>query len=329
MAAAARRATDDMAITAPMAYWTTAGRAGDPVTQLGWGMGITALAVIVIIGVLLLAGLLKHRAPARKPNELAVREDVGGMPWIYVGVGISTLVLLAFVVWTLTTISAVAMPARPALTLTVHAAQWWWWVRYEDPESGRVFNTANEIHIPAGRPVKLVMTGDDVIHSFWVPRLAGKNDLIPGQTTVTWIEADQPGRYRGQCGEYCGAQHAHMALWVIADPPETYAHWADAQRADAPAPTDAAAMHGREVFDAHCAACHTVRGTAAGGILGPDLTHVMSRDTIAAGLLPNTPANLSAWIANAPSLKPGTRMPATMLSGPELQAIRAYVATLK
>ena len=318
-----------MATVAPMAYWTTAGRAGDPVTALGWGLALTALAVIVLIGALLLAGLLKRRPAPLRPTDLAVHDDTGGMPWIYVGVGVSTVVLLGFVVWTLTTISAVAMPARPALTLTVHAAQWWWWVRYEDPEAGRIFTTANEIHIPVGRPVRLVMTADDVIHSFWVPRLAGKNDLIPGQTTVSWIEADQPGRYRGQCGEYCGEQHAHMAMWVVADPPEVYARWADAQRADAAAPTDAAALRGRTAFDASCAACHTVRGTPAGGIVGPDLTHVMSRATIAAGLLPNTPGNLSAWIANAPSLKPGTRMPATMLSGPQLSAITAYLETLK
>ncbi|HUP06542.1 MAG TPA: cytochrome c oxidase subunit II [Caldimonas sp.] len=318
-----------MATTAPMAYWSTAGRSGDPATQLGWGMGITAVAVIVIIAVLLLAGLLRRRAVASAPTDLAVHDDSGGMPWIYVGVGISTVVLLGFVVWTLTTIGAVAMPARPALTLTIHGVQWWWWVRYEDPDSARVFTTANEIHIPVGRPVRLVMTGDDVIHSFWVPRLAGKSDVIPGQTTVAWIEADQPGRYRGQCGEYCGEQHAHMAMWVVAEPPEAYARWADAQRADAAAPTDPVALQGRQSFDAHCAACHTVRGTAAGGIVGPDLTHIMSRQTIAAGLLPNTPANLSAWIANAPSLKPGTRMPATMLSGPELQAIRDYLETLR
>ena len=312
-----------------MAYWSTVGPAGNPVTQLGWGLGIAALAVVVIIGLLLLAALLRRHAPPAREGDLAVHEDAGGMPWIYVGVGVSTVLLLGFIVWTLGTLNAVAMPAHPSLTIEVSASQWWWAARYRDAEGSGTFTTANEIHVPVGRPVKLVMTATDVIHSFWIPRIAGKNDLIPGQTNVAWIEADQPGRYRGQCGEYCGAQHAHMAMWVVADPPEQWSRWLQQQRADAAEPTDANAINGRGVFDAHCGACHAVRGTAAGGILGPDLTHLMSRETIGAGWLPNTPGNLSAWIVDAPNLKPGTRMPATRLSGPELRAITAYLATLK
>src|SRR3954471_18850660 len=149
---------------APMAYWSTFGPAGDPVTRLGWGLGIASIGVIVAIGLLLLAGLMRRRRPARRPDELSVHEDAGGMAWIYVGVGISTALLLGFVVWTLTTLNAIAMPSRPALTLTVDASQWWWAARYEDAEAGRVFTTANELHIPTGRPVKLVMTATDVIH---------------------------------------------------------------------------------------------------------------------------------------------------------------------
>jgi len=314
---------------APMAYWTTAGPSGDPVTRLGWGLGITSVVVIVVIAILLLAALARRRAPPVRTGELAVHDDAGGMSWIYVGVGVTAVVLLGFVVWTLTTLSAIAMPAHPALTVQVNASQWWWSARYEDADAGRVFTTANELHIPTGRPVKLVMTASDVIHSFWIPRIAGKNDLIPGQTTVAWLEADAPGRYRGQCGEYCGAQHAHMAMWVVADPPDAWARWVEGQRAAAPAPVDASLQLGQHTFDAHCGACHTVRGTASGGILGPDLTHLMSRETIGAGVLPNTPGNLSAWIANAPALKHGTRMPPTMLSGPELRAVTAYLETLK
>jgi cytochrome c oxidase subunit 2 len=318
-----------MATAAPMAYWSTAGPAGDPVTRLGWGLGIASLGVIAVIGLLLLAGLLRRRGAPARADALAVREDAGGMAWIYIGVGISTALLLGFVVWTLGVLNAVAMPARAALTVQVQASQWWWSARYEDADAGRIFTTANELHIPTGRPVKLVLQSTDVIHSFWVPRLAGKNDVIPGQTNVTWIQADRPGRYRGQCGEYCGAQHAHMALWVVADAPEAWARWADAQRTPAAAPVDALAQQGLGTFQSHCAACHTVRGSGAGGILGPELTHLMSRETIGAGLLANTPGNLSAWVSNAPGLKPGTRMPATMLSGPELRALTAYLETLR
>ena len=226
------------------------------------------------------------------------------------------------------TVAAVAMPTRTVLTLQVTAAQWWWSVRYQSGEPDRVFTTANEIHIPVGRPVRIELTSQDVIHSFWIPQLAGKMDVIPGQTNVAWLQADQPGAYRGQCGEYCGAQHAHMAMYVIADAPQEYALWVRDQLRAAATPASEAARFGAQAFAAHCAACHAVRGTDAGGILGPDLTHLMSRQTIAAGLLPNTPGNLAAWIADSQALKPGSRMPALALSGRDLSATRTYLQTL-
>jgi cytochrome c oxidase subunit 2 len=152
--------------------------------------------------------------------------------------------------------------------------------------------------------------------------------VIPGQTNVTWLQADRAGRYRGQCGEFCGAQHAHMALWIVADEPAAYRAWTSAQVRLASAPSTEAGQRGQQVFLAHCSACHAVRGTPAGGILGPDLTHLMSRSTLAAGLLPNTRGNLAAWIANSQALKPGSRMPSLTLSGPELGAVVAYLDTL-
>jgi cytochrome c oxidase subunit 2 len=173
------------------------------------------------------------------------------------------------------------------------------------------------------------LASTDVIHSFWIPQLAGKMDVIPGQTNVMWLQADRPGVYRGQCGEYCGAQHAHMALALVADPPEAYRAWIDGQLREAAAPASATAQRGHDAFVAHCGACHTVRGAGAGGILGPDLTHLMSRRTLAAGLLANTPGNLAAWIADSQALKPGSRMPRLALSGPELASVVAYLETLK
>ena len=167
-----------------------------------------------------------------------------------------------------------------------------------------------------------------MIHSFWIPQLAGKMDVIPGQTNVTWLQADQPGTYRGQCGEYCGAQHAHMAMYVVADTPQDYALWVRDQLSNAAVPASEPARLGELAFEAHCAACHAVRGTGAGGILGPDLTHLMSRHTIAAGLLPNTPGNLAAWIADSQALKPGSRMPTLALSGPDLSSVVTYLQTL-
>ncbi len=311
-----------------MSYLHTFGPAGDPATLLGWGLGIVSIIVVLVIAVLLLAAVFRRRAQAADPNALAVRSDEGGMSWLYVGVGVSTVVLVGCAIWTMFTVAAVAMPARTDLTLRVTAAQWWWSVRYESDEPGRIFTTANEIHIPVGRAVRIELSSQDVIHSFWIPRLGGKMDVIPGQTNATWLQADQPGTYRGQCGEYCGAQHAHMAMYVIADTPQDYATWVREQLRDAAAPATEPARVGELAFAANCAACHAVRGTEAGGILGPDLTHLMSRSTIAAGLLPNTPGNLAAWIADSQALKPGSRMPALTLSGRDLSSIVTYLQTL-
>ena len=328
-AAAALCGTPLLADAEPaMSYLHTFGPAGNPATRLGWGLAIVSIVVVVVITVLLLAAVLRRRAPIANPGDLAVHRDEGGMPWLYIGVGVSTVVLVGCAVWTMFTVAAVAMPTQTVLTLQVNAAQWWWSVRYANSEPDRVFTTANEIHIPVGRPVRIELTSQDVIHSFWIPQLAGKMDVIPGQTNVTWLQADQPGTYRGQCGEYCGAQHAHMAMFVVADTPQDYAIWVRDQLRDAVAPASAATRLGEQAFTAHCAACHAVRGTDAGGILGPDLTHLMSRRTIAAGLLPNTPGNLAAWIADSQALKPGSRMPALALSGPELSATVTYLQTL-
>ncbi|MEO7336517.1 MAG: cytochrome c oxidase subunit II [Caldimonas sp.] len=314
----------------PMSYLTTFGPAGDPVTRLGWGLGLVSIVVVVLVAVLLLWGLLKRRATPTDASALTVTRDAGGMSWIVIGVGFSSIVLVGCAVWTMFTVAAVAMPARASdLVVQVDAAQWWWSVRYLDPDPSRIFTTANEIHVPTGRPVRFELRSSDVIHSFWIPQLGGKMDVIPGQTNVMWLEASRPGVYRGQCGEYCGAQHAHMAMSVVADTPAVYDAWANGQRAAAAQSGDAVASRGQQVFLANCAACHAVRGTGAGGILGPDLTHLASRATIGAGLLPNSPGNLSAWIANSQALKPGSRMPSLTLSGPDLNAVVSWLGGLK
>jgi cytochrome c oxidase subunit 2 len=202
-------------------------------------------------------------------------------------------------------------------------------VRYDSNEPSRVFTTANEIHIPTGQPVRLDLASTDVIHSFWVPELSGKTDVIPGQRNETWIEADRPGTYRGQCAEYCGLQHAHMALSVVAELPAQFDAWWAAQLQGAPAPQSQTAEAAQTDFVVHCGICHTVRGTSAGGRLGPDLSHLMSRRTIAAGTLPNTPGYLSGWIADPQHVKPGNLMPILDLSGTQLSAIRDYLERLQ
>ncbi|MGH9455100.1 MAG: cytochrome c oxidase subunit II, partial [Terriglobia bacterium] len=293
-----------------MNYVRTFGPAVDPITQLGWALATVSILVILIIGSLLVAGIYRKRPLPSDPATLTVHSDTGGMSWIYIGVGVSSFVLAVCMVLTFITINAVARPpAARELTLQVTASQWWWSVEYQNADAERVFTTANEIHIPVGLPVRFELISSDVIHSFWIPQLAGKMDVIPGQVNVTWLQANHAGTYRGQCAAFCGAQHAHMALFIVAEAPAEFAAWESNQLSEKPPASTGEAARGQQVFETHCAVCHTIRGVAPAGIRGPDLTHLMTRSTIAAGLLPNTPGNLAGWIANSQSLKPGARMP--------------------
>jgi cytochrome c oxidase subunit 2 len=190
--------------------------------------------------------------------------------------------------------------------------------------------TANELHIPTGRPIVLKVTSRDVIHSFWVPNLQGKRDLIPGYTTALWLQADRTGVFRGQCAEFCGLQHAHMALDVVAESDRDFEGWLDAMRQPGRAPPEPAARRGHDVFmQARCAGCHTIRGTEAAGQTAPDLTHIATRSTLGAGTLPNTPENLTAWIQDPQRVKPGNQMPPNPLAADDLQALVAYLETLR
>lgn len=217
-----------------------------------------------------------------------------------------------------------------ALEIKILGHQWWWEITYLNAQADQVFTTANEIHVPVGRTVHLQLAAADVIHSFWVPNLAGKQDLIPGRDNSLTFTARRPGVYRGQCAEFCGLQHAHMALLVIVDPPEVFEQWRRAQLAPAVSPTDPQQAEGQKVFTSKpCAACHSVQGTSAAATIGPDLTHVASRRYIAAGLLQTTRGSLAAWIADPQTLKPGNNMPDVPLSATELQAVSAYLAALQ
>jgi cytochrome c oxidase subunit 2 len=216
------------------------------------------------------------------------------------------------------------------LVIRVRGSQWWWDVTYLDAQPRRTLISANEIHIPVGRPVRVELAATDVIHSFWVPSLAGKQDLIPGRNNALTFTARHAGVYRGQCAEFCGLQHAHMALFVVASDPAGFATWREAQLQPAREPADAEQERGRVVFVAKaCSACHTIRGTLAAGTLGPDLTHVASRRTIAAGIFETTRGTLAAWIADPQTIKPGNNMPMVPLTADELRAVSAYLANLK
>jgi cytochrome c oxidase subunit 2 len=216
------------------------------------------------------------------------------------------------------------------LTIQVTGNQWWWKVRYQGDRPDRQLETANEIHIPVESPVRLLLETSDVIHSFWVPSLAGKMDQITGQQNALRLNASRAGVYRGQCAEFCGKQHAHMAMLVIAVAPAEFSAWWDAQLQPAAAPSDAESQQGMQAFFVRgCMLCHAIRGTHAAGIMGPDLTHFASRRTIAAGTLPNTPGNLGGWIADPQHVKPGAQMPLMDVDGRELNALVAYLMGLR
>ncbi|HZU89343.1 MAG TPA: cytochrome c oxidase subunit II, partial [Stellaceae bacterium] len=304
-----------------------------PVVNLLEGLIIVSLVVVAIIALLVLVGALLRRAapPSGDLREVPLLPAGRGLAFIYVGTALTVLTLFGFAAWTFATLAAISGPkgGPPALTIHVIGHQWWWEVRYDSRNTGRGFETANEIHIPTGQPVRVELTSVDVIHSFWVPQLSGKMDLIPGQQNETWIEADRPGLYRGQCAEYCGLQHAHMALAVVAQPQQQFDGWWANQLKGAPAPQTPLEAEGRVQFIAHCGICHTVDGTAAMGRFGPNLSHLMSRSTIAAGTLPNTIGYLSGWISDPQHVKPGNLMPELDLSGPQLTAIRNFLETLK
>jgi cytochrome c oxidase subunit 2 len=317
------------ASAAPLQYLTGAGAKAAPVVALTWGVLAISVIVTVLIAFILI-GAIWHRPTDvwRKgaPAPLLIQE--GGLNWLWIGVGLSTLALLFTVVWTVKVLAEIGSPPSPApVTIEVTGRQWWWQVRYLNNDNAQQFLTANEIHIPIGQPVRLKLIGGDVIHSFWVPQLAGKMDAIPGQTNETWIEADHPGVYYGQCTEYCGLQHAHMAFLVVAEAPARFHRWLAHQLA-APSNPSSAVSAGQQRFQVHCAGCHAVRGTDAAGTLGPDLSHLMARRMLAAGTLANDKAALAHWIADPQSVKPGNMMPTPAVSQRELGDINAYLHTL-
>src|SRR5690242_9158108 len=259
-----------------------------------------------------------------KPGEKRSWYAVIGLGIVMPIVVISAL----FVIGDLFVIKTTQAPASTATRMTIRVIghQWWWEVRYP----GTPAVTANEIHIPARTPVRVVVSSADVIHSFWVPRLNRTIDAFPGSTNAIELYADAPGRYRGQCDEFCGLQHAHMAFFVYADPPARFRAWlADAAR-PARAPDGALATRGRQLFlSSSCANCHAIRGTSASADVGPDLTHLARRGTLAALAIPNTPAELRTWIERSQDVKPGNQMPDFHLPAPQLQALVAYLEQLR
>lgn len=305
------------------------GPQADKIAALSWLMfGIAALVFIVVTSFLLVAFIRSRRESliAQASSDMDRRAI---MLVLVGGAVIPVVVLFAIMVLSVTADPANAAFDHSALNIEVIGYRWWWEVHYPDQS----VTTANEIHIPVNQPVVLHVTSADVIHSLWIPQLNGKFDMIPGQTNTVSIEASNVGVYRGECAEFCGMQHAHMSFMVVAEDANQFNKWQTNQQKPAAAldpSTQSAIFEGQQTFlGSSCVYCHTIKGTNASGILGPDLTHIASRATIGAGVLANTPGNLAGWIINSQAIKPGNLMPPMDLDSDQLQAILAYFRTLQ
>ena len=302
------------------------------VENLWWLMFWVCTAVFVLVIAALVAAVVRaRRAEQRDESRVSPQGERGLTRWVAGALAVSAVLLgILFFASIFTDRALAQLPLEDALHIDVTGYQWWWEVKYDDPRPSNVFTTANEIHIPVGKAVLMTLRASDVIHSLWIPNLAGKKDLIPGRINMLALRADAPGVYRAQCAEFCGWQHANMALFVVAESPSDFQKWLDAQRTPAPEPADDAKKRGREVFEhGTCAMCHAISGTTANATRGPDLTHVASRRTLGAGIIPNTPEHRAAWVANAQAVKPGANMPPQPLPAADFNALLAYLGSLQ
>jgi cytochrome c oxidase subunit 2 len=316
------------------------GPAASKIAGLSWFMTILFLVITLVMWALLAGGFYKRRGTLA---EHAPIDSGGGEMWIAIGgLVVPFIVLTILFVLGLGLLSdfpihgmkgsmnaSAEAAMKPDIRVIGH--QWWWQIEYLNDDPSKQFTTANELHVPVGRPVYIEVVTRDVMHSLWIPALHGKVDLIPGVNNYILIQASQPGTYEGQCAEFCGAQHAHMRLLAVAQDQDAYAAWEQQQLQPASEPETPEAVAGEQIFMAGpCSMCHQVRGTIAGGTVAPDLTHVGSRQFIAANSFPNNNAYLEAWITHAQSLKPSSLMPnLTEFSGPQLQNLVAYLRQLQ
>ena len=302
------------------------GLAAAEIAHISWIMFIGAALILLVVMALALYAL--YRDPDKRIPVSANKLIIAG------GVAFPTITLTALLVYGVWAMGSIRADPQPGLTIDVTGNQWWWAVQYQRDMPGANFSTANEIRIPVGVKVKLRLHSNDVIHSFWVPNLAGKMDLMPGRVNILVIQADSEGVFRGQCAEFCGAQHARMAFFVIAQPREQFDAWMARQRAPVAAPTSEISRRGLDILrNNRCLECHAVRGIDVATIdksPGPDLTHIASRTHLAGGTLKNNRDNLKRIIADSQGVKPGNYMPShPQLSDAELEALVSYLESLR
>lgn len=300
-----------------------------------WWLFFSVCSVVFVIVMIAVLLSLRNRTgePALPPTiEPPAEQERKRRNVVVSAVTLTIIILFVFLIASFSAGRSLTaeLAHKNGLTVEIIGHQWWWEVRYDDVDASNVFTTANEIHIPVGVPVTFSLKGADVIHSFWVPNLSGKKDLIPGKINTMWLQADKPGVYRGQCAEYCGLQHARMALWVVAEPQEQFNAWRQGQIQTSIPPATDSQKRGQQLFlTSTCVMCHAINGTPAGSNIGPNLTHVASRNMIAAATLVNTREHLAQWIKDPQSFKVGTRMPQNNLSDADLQALVDYLQSLK
>ena len=294
--------------------------------------GIAVVVFFIVEGLIVFALVKFRHRPGREAAQFH-----GNTRLEVVLTLVPALILAGIAVPTVKTIFDISRrPGGDALRVTVVAHQFWWEYRY--PQLG--ITTANEMHIPTDRSIDLTLKGIDVIHSFWVPRLAGKQDIVPGHVTHMHLQADNPGRYEGQCTEFCGLSHANMRLLVFSHEPDEFDEWVEHEQTEAEEPTEGLAAEGARLFvegtgegtfpgGGACGSCHAVAGTTAQGIVGPDLTHFASRETFAGATYDNTRANMSSWLQDPPAMKPGVDMPDLGLTSEQIDALLAYLETLE
>jgi cytochrome c oxidase subunit 2 len=306
----------------PQSALSPAGEDAERIAFLSWAL-FTGAAAILLIVVVALAIAIRGPETARRALSSGGMIRLGGIVFPVV----TLTVLLGYGLWLMR--ASMAAPEPAALRIEVTGEQWWWRIAY--PRTGAApIAEANEIRIPVGRDIDFVLRSNDVIHSFWVPSLGGKLDMIPGRTNTLRLKAERPGIYRGQCAEYCGGPHALMALEIIAVPQAEFAAWlADAEHR--PRPAEAKLAQGEKLFrSAGCGACHAVRGTAAAGVIGPDLSRVGGRRFLGAATLRNTPETLAGFIIDPQAAKPGVLMPPfAVFSAEEIDALTSYLASLR
>jgi cytochrome c oxidase subunit 2 len=296
------------------------GPAASMISDVWWIMLFAFAGIFILVLVLLALALLRGRW------QTTPRPPLGDTSFITLGgLIMPALILVPLLVYTLLVTRKLEPPAD-ALVIRLTGYMWWWDVQYPEQD----IRLANEIYVPVGKPVRLEMSSGDVIHSFWPPSLSGKTDLIPGQITKHWLEVDKAGSYRAQCAEFCGLQHARMALLVIAVTPEEFANWVSQKQRPRSVAADPILQQGQKAFlEEGCGECHTIRGTAAQGKVGPDLTHIGSRSSLGAGVIANSYGSLAGWVANPQALKPGNLMPPSYVKAEDYHPLITYLMSLE